>query len=115
MANPSFYLNAVPKQIDATTTGADISVITSRGNYCLKRITLPTASYTLNNLYAAAKAAALAVEAAETAQAAVIAAIVPDIAVPYVGKRYDATKASPTLLAGIDTPADTGAPPLAGG
>jgi hypothetical protein len=111
--NPSFYLNAVPKQIDATTVEIDASFITSRGNYLSRRARYTVASYTLANLYAALKAYAVALEAAETAQAAVIAAVVPDIAAPYVGKRYDATKATPTLLAGIDTPADTGAPPLA--
>jgi hypothetical protein len=114
MANPSFYLNAVPHQIDATTVEADVSFITSRGNYLQRKSRYTVASYTLANMYAAVKAACLAIEAAETAIVPVLAAVVPDIAAPYVGKRYDATKASPTLLAPIDTPADSGAPPLAG-
>ena len=67
---------------------------------------------TASAAYAWAKNLATAIQAAEDA-----AAVPPPASVlaPYVGNRYDATQASPTILAAANTPVDTGAPPLGGG
>lgn len=117
MAHQSFVLNSVPNKTSATTFNLDATFYTSRGNSLAVKRQITVASYTFANVYAAIKAIASNIEAAEvTAIADAAAALAtPDPLIQYVGKRYDATTGPLTVLADVDTPIDTGAPAIGGG
>lgn len=116
MANPSFALLEVPVLNAATgELAVKAAIWTSRGSRSvISRIFPPsggTTAQTPAQLAASLKALAAAVEAKEQL---VPATPPPSPFAVFVGIRYDATKAAGTVLAAVDTPADSGAPPAGG-
>ena len=122
--DPSFALQAPETLLPGTIAGIApsqtasyqfaVKFWTNRGNSVVlsRRVDGLPYPLTASAAYAWAKNVANAIQAAEDAAAAPPPA---SVLAAYVGNRYDASQASPTILAAANTPVDTGAPPLGGG